>query len=406
LAPYEIPAVNTPGEAGQCAVAAARALGQSVWFDDLSRELLRSGRLASMVAEDGLCGVTSNPSIFERAIAGGGLYDTAIAELARIGVRDPVEVCERLMTEDVREAADVLLPLYYDTAGTDGYVSLEVSPAQAHDRDGMVAEAHRLACLVGRPNLMIKVPATAAGIEAIEELLADGINVNATLIFSVEVYKAVAEAHARGLGRALAKGIDLGKLASVASFFISRIDTRVDARLDEALAGTTGAERRERLHALLGKAAIANARLAYAHFQETLCTAAWQGLAAHGARPQRLLWASTGTKNPAYPKTYYVEALLGADTVDTMPEPTYLEFRLRGAPALRLGGHAAEAQRTIEALAAAGIAIDAVTAQLLEEGVRLFVEAQQRLLATIRLKLAQPSAIAARPEAGAGTAAA
>lgn len=391
-----MPSNDMPSAAAQASanpILQARALGQSIWFDDLSRDLLQSGRLAAMVNGDGLSGVTSNPTIFERSIAKGRLYDAAIAALVRQGVSGAEAVCERLMIDDIRDAADVLLPVHRRSDGGDGHVSLEVSPALAYDTAGTVAAARRLAYLVDRPNLMIKVPATAPGIAAIPELIADGINVNATLIFAVEAYQAVAEAYLDGLERALAKGMDLRRLAGVASFFISRIDTKVDARIEELLAGALEPPARERLHGLLGTVAIANARIAYGHFQALLRRPRWHALAARGARPQRLLWASTGTKNPAFSKTYYVEALMGADTVDTMPEQTYLEFRLHGAPRPRLGGQA-EAHRTMEALAGAGIPIAAVTSQLLEEGVRLFAEAQERLLATIKQKLEQGAAAA------------
>ncbi|MBL6750069.1 MAG: transaldolase [Nevskia sp.] len=364
-------------------IAQARALGQSIWLDDLHRGLISSGRLAEMVGREGLSGVTSNPAIFEKAIVGGDHYDAAIAELVRQGLGDAAAICQRLMVDDVRDAADILRGVYERSAGADGFVSLEVPPALAYDAEATVREARRLARAVDRPNLMIKVPATPPGLQAIEALLGEGICVNATLIFAVEVYRQVAGAYMAGLERLAAAGGDLRRIAGVASFFVSRIDTAVDARLQAIIAAAGSEVAAEALRALPGRAAIANARIAYREYQALIAAPRWLGLAASGARPQRLLWASTGTKNPAYSKTLYVDELIGPDTVNTVPEATYLEFLRHGRPRASLAQDADGAQRLVERLAAAGISMQAVTGQLLVDGVRLFAEAYERLRASV-----------------------
>jgi transaldolase len=372
--------------ANQDSFAALRKLGQSLWFDDLHRGLLESGRLAAMVREDGLSGVTSNPAIFEKAIAGSERYDAAIRALVASGESRPEAICEQLMLADVRGAADALYPVFERSRGADGYVSLEVSPALAHDAGGTVAEARRLAHAVQRPNLMIKVPATPAGIEAIRRLVGEGLNVNATLIFSTRVCAAVAEAYIEGLADRAAAGGDPGGVAGVASFFISRIDTAVDARLERRMAGAADPAARQALHALLGLAAIAIARLAYQDYLGRVQASRWRALAAAGARPQRLLWASTGTKNPAWPKTRYVDELIGPDTVITMPEATYEAFRRCGQPSASLTREPHRARQVMLDLANAGISIEEVAGDLLVEGLRLFAQAQERLLAAVARK--------------------
>jgi transaldolase len=371
----------------------ARELGQSIWYDDLSCELLDSGRLADMVREDGLGGVTTNPAIFEKAIAHGPGYDGAIAALVRAGVTDPAAICRALMVADVRRAADVLSPVYRSSGGVDGYVSLEVPPDLAQDAAGTVNAARQLAALVDRPNLMIKVPATLPGLAAIEQLTGEGFNVNATLIFAVETYLCVAEAYQRGLEARLAAGPGIARISSVASFFVSRIDTAVDALLQERIGRCSDGPGRECLRVLLGQAAIASARIAYGEYRMLLETPRWEALAARGARPQRLLWASTGTKNPAFGPARYVDELVGAGTVNTMPGPTYAAFRGGVVPQAHLEGGVKIATAMMDGLAAAGISMQAVTDRLLGDGLGLFVRAQQRLLEAIARKV--PELVAA-----------
>ena len=299
-----------------------RRFGQSIWYDNIRRSLITSGELARMVAEDGLLGVTSNPSIFEKAIHSDTDYDTAFERLVAAGVGDAKELYERIAVEDIQMAADVLRPAFERTQGRDGFVSLEVSPYLAHDTAATIEEALRLHAAVSRPNVMIKVPATPEGMPAVSALIGRGVNVNVTLLFGLDAYEATVRAYLEGLERLAAGGGDLACVASVASFFVSRIDTQVDQRLEARLSGTSNALERARLEGLRGKVAIANARLAYARYREWLSGERWKALAARGARPQRLLWASTSTKNPAYPKTLYVDELIGADTVNTIPAET------------------------------------------------------------------------------------
>ncbi|HKJ23520.1 MAG TPA: transaldolase [Myxococcota bacterium] len=353
--------------------------GQSIWYDNISRGLVLSGGLHRMVEQDGLLGVTSNPAIFEKAMAGSDDYLPATRALVAQGVHDPSEIFEHLAIQDIQMAADVLYPAWRRTAKRDGYVSLEVSPHLANDTQGTLEDARRLWSEVGRENLMIKVPATPAGVPAIEQLLAEGINVNVTLLFAVAAYADVAEAWLRGLERRAERGQALDHVASVASFFVSRIDALVDGKIEAA--GDPS------LAPLLGRIAIANARLAYAHFRDVLASDRWQALAAKGAQSQRVLWASTSTKNPSYPKTLYVDELVGADTVNTLPGDTFEAFRDEGTARDVLGtgfdAQLAEASEQIARLEAAGISLDESTDQLLTEGVRKFVEPFDSLLATI-----------------------
>jgi len=353
--------------------------GQSLWYDNISRGLLLSGGLQRMVEQDGLLGVTSNPAIFEKAMAGSDDYLPATRALVAQGVRDPSEIFERLAIQDIQLAADVLHPAWRRTAKRDGYVSLEVSPHLANDTQGTLEDARRLWSEVGRENLMIKVPATPAGVPAIEQLLAEGINVNVTLLFSVAAYADVAEAWLRGLERRAERRQPLDHVASVASFFVSRIDSLVDAEIEAA--GDPS------LEPLLGRIAIANARLAYAHFRDVLASGRWQALAAKGAQSQRVLWASTSTKNPRYPKTLYVDELIGPDTVNTLPGDTFEAFRDEGSARDVLGtgfdAQLAEAREQIARLEAAGISLDEATDHLLADGVKKFVDPFDSLLATI-----------------------
>ena len=364
--------------------------GQSIWYDNIRRGLITSGELVAMVDGDGILGITSNPAIFEKALAGSTDYDPALKALVSKGVRDAQELFEQLAIQDIQLAADVLYPTYLSTNGGDGYVSLEVSPYLARDTQGTLVEARRLWSEVARSNVMIKVPATPEGIPAIRTLIGEGININVTLIFAVEAYEAVAEAYLSGLEDRIAQGGDPGGIASVASFFVSRIDSLVDDRLAHEIDETSDPERRKKLESLLGRVAIANARLAYARFQEIFSGARWNALAERGARVQRPLWASTGTKNPKYPKTFYVDELIGPHTVNTVPAETYVAFKqeghVRSALTENWSENLAQARATLATLAEVGIALRAVTDQLLDQGARLFSDAFDRLLGAVEKK--------------------
>jgi len=353
--------------------------GQSIWYDNISRGLVLSGGLHRMVQEDGLLGVTSNPAIFEKAMAGSDDYLPATRALVAQGLDDPLDLFERLAIQDIQMAADVLHPTYRATDKRDGYVSLEVSPHLAHDTPGTLEDARRLWGEVGRENLMIKIPATPAGIPAIEQLIAEGINVNVTLLFAVEAYADVVEAWLRGLERRAEREQPLAPVASVASFFVSRIDSLLDPRIE--------AIRDPALRPLRGRIAIANARLAYAHFRDVLASERWQALATKGAQSQRVLWASTSTKNPSHPKTLYVDELIGPDTVNTLPGETFDAFRDEGTVRNVLGegfdAQLAEAHEQIARLEAAGLSLAEATDQLLADGVVKFVDPFDSLLATI-----------------------
>ncbi len=362
---------------------ALESLGQSVWLDYLRRSLFTSGEFHRLIADDGLRGVTANPSIFEKAIVGSTDYLTALQEIERRNDLEPMALYEALAIDDIRQAADLLRPVYEATGRADGYVSLEVSPYLAHDTAATVAEAHRLWDALDRPNVMIKVPATVEGVPAIRQLLCDGLNINITLLFSVGRYDEVAQAFLDGLSMFVERGGDVSKVASVASFFVSRIDTMVDAMITKRVAASTDPATRSSLTALLGRVAIANAKLAYQHYLEVLRSAAWQQLVAKGARPQRLLWASTSTKNPQYSDVLYVDELIGRDTVNTMTPATLAAFRDHGHPRASLEEHIDDARRIIEALDRAGVSLDQVTDTLLDDGVRLFSEAFDRLLAAV-----------------------
>ena len=360
----------------------AQALGQSTWHDNIRRGLLTSGELAELIRL-GITGLTSNPTIFEKAIAGSTDYDSALLELARAGV-SPAQAFENLALEDIRDAADVLRSVYDHTNGDDGYASLEVPPSLAYDTEATVAEARRLHAALDRPNVMVKVPATPEGVPAVRQLIADGININVTLVFSLELYSRVMEAYLKGLEELIAQGKDPRKVASVASFFVSRVDTAVDGALQERIrAGESD------LAPLLGKAAIANARVAYALFRQTFDQERFAALRAKGARVQRPLWASTSTKDPAYPDTLYVDSLVGPDTVNTMPPATITAVLDHGKPAPSLEGAAEEAQATLDALAQAGIDMKAVTAKLLDDGVRAFAQSFDAVVESIKEKQAR-----------------
>ena len=360
--------------------------GQSVWLDFVSRDLLKSGGLAKLIAEDGLRGVTSNPSIFEKAIGHGDDYDALIAQAEASGDLDPGALFEDLAVRDIQEGADTLNTVYEQTQRRDGFISLEVSPYLALNTHETIEEARRLWREVNRRNLMVKVPGTKPGLTAIRTLIGEGINVNVTLLFSQEVYAEVAEAYISGLEAFAKKGGDPHKVASVASFFVSRIDTLVDDELDKKIAAAADPAEKTRLQALKGKIAIANAKLAYRRYHEIYGGDRWQRLAQQGAQTQRLLWASTGTKNKAYSDVLYVDELIGADTVNTMPPATMDAFRDHGKPRPSLEEDVAAAKAVMDALPAAGISIEAVTAKLVEDGVRLFADAADQLYAAVQKK--------------------
>ena len=359
------------------------ALGQSIWLDFLSRGMLVSGELVSLIQEDGVSGVTSNPAIFEKAIGQSSDYDAAITGLARKGLTVP-EIYEELVVEDIRMTADLLRPVYDRREGKDGYVSLEVSPHLAHDSAGTLIEARRLWERVNRPNLFIKVPGTWEGLPAIRQLAREGINVNVTLLFGIPRYRAVAEAHLDGLAERAARGLPLERVASVASFFLSRIDVIVDPLLDRIC--QEGGEKAQVAAALKGETAIACAKAARDQYREILGGDRFLALAAQGARPQRLLWASTGTKNPEYSDVKYVEPLIGENTVNTAPLETIAAYRDHGHPASRLEQGAYEARRVLERLAGLGIDLAAVTQQLEDEGVEKFSRPFDSLMQSLEQK--------------------
>lgn len=369
--------------------------GQSVWYDGLARGLLQGGRLAALV-DDGVRGLTTNPAIYEKAIAGGGDYDAAIAALAARGL-DAREIYEALAVEDLRRAADVLRPVYDETGGRDGFVSLEVSPLVARDAGATVEEGRRLWAALGRPNVFVKVPGTPEGMAAIEALTAEGVNVNVTLLFSRAAYRHAASAWMAGLEARLGRGEDVSRAASVASFFVSRVDTLVDRRLDEAAARAEDPSARAHAAGLRGGAGIANAKLAYQDWKALVATARWQRLAAAGAGPQRVLFASTSTKDPRYPPLLYVEGLVGPETVDTVP-PETLEAMRRGATVRdTLEEDVAGARAHLAELEALGIWMAEVTDELLAEGLEKFTAPFHRLLAAIEARRAGAGAPAAHP---------
>ena len=363
---------------------ALAACGQSVWLDNISRDLIESGELLRLIEDDGLAGVTSNPAIFEKAIAQGTQYRRLLGALRGTGLT-PKAVYETLAITDIQDAADRFAGVYNASQRRDGYVSLEVAPDLAHDSAGTLHEARRLWGQLSRPNVMIKVPATQAGLVAIEALIADGINVNVTLLFACDTYAQVAQAFLHGLERRHAQGGALDHVASVASFFISRIDASMDALIEERMT-TLNPERAAALGALRGTVAIANAKLAYQHFRDTIAAPRWQALAAHGAQPQRLLWASTGTKNPHYRDVLYVEALIGAQTVNTIPPATLDAFRDHGTAVPRLGDGLVQARAALDSLESFGLSLTTVTDRLLVEGVQLFADAFVKLITQIQSK--------------------
>jgi transaldolase len=358
---------------GQTRLSMLRKFGQSVWLDFISRDLISSGGLRRHIDRDGVTGLTSNPTIFEKAISAGSDYDDQIAALRRQGLSAP-KIFARVAATDVRDACDAFLPRFERTAGADGYASIEVDPNAADDTERTLKEVRRLRDLVGRPNLMVKIPATPAGIPAIRRALEDGININVTLMFSTAHYDAVVEAFLSALEARRRSGEPIDHIASVASFFVSRVDTLVDAKLDELLASRPSKEARRRLDSLRGRLAVANSKLVYDRFAAVHTSSRWRLLAGEGARVQRLLWASTSTKNPAYSDVLYVDGLIGPDTVTTLTSETMAAFNDHGRLARSVDEDVDEARRRFDEAAAAGLDMDAVTEQLQADGVAAFAK--------------------------------
>ncbi len=357
--------------------------GQSMWLDYIRRDLLTSGKLKQMIAEDGLRGMTSNPSIFEKAIAESSLYDDMLHSLASRSDLNATSRYEQIAIRDIQDAADILHPVYQESHFRDGYVSLEVSPLLALETQKTIEEARRLWKTVNRENVMIKVPGTSQGIPAIRQLIGEGININVTLLFAQEVYEEVAETYVAGLEDLAKRGGNPEKMAGVASFFISRIDTLVDSIIDDKLKSTTDAAQQALLKSLKGKVAIANGKLAYQRYLRIFSGPRWQALAGKGAQTQRVLWASTSTKNPAYRDVMYVEELIGPATVNTMPPATIDAFRDHGKLRKSLTEDIPGAEKVMSDLAKAGISIQEVTTRLTTEGVKLFADAFNKLLQAV-----------------------
>ena len=359
--------------------------GQGVWLDFVDRKFLGDGGLDRLIAEDGLTGVTSNPSIFEKAIGHGDAYDPGLrAFLKDHPDATAVDAYESLAIADIQAAADKLAPVYHRLKGKDGYVSLEVSPYLANDTDGTVREALRLWQAVDRPNLMIKAPGTAAGVPAVRTLIEAGLNINITLLFSLDAYEAVAEAYLAGLETRVSKGQPIDQIASVASFFVSRIDTQMDKKIADL--ETAGDPKAAEAKPLAGKIAIANAKLAYAWYLDLIASPRWEALAARGAIPQRLLWASTGVKNPDYRDVLYIEALIGPDTVNTVPPKTLDAFRDHGEVAPTLAADLDEARAVLDKAEALDLDLSGVTTALVADGVKQFSDAADTLLTAVEEK--------------------
>jgi transaldolase len=377
-----------------------KGCGQSPWYDNIERELILSGGLLQLITEDGIVGVTSNPSIFEKAIGSGAAYDDHIRQLVS---RDLTldQIFDELTTTDVRLSCDVFAPSYERAAAADGYASLEVSPEIANDTETTERDARRLFAALDRPNAMIKIPGTPAGLQAIEDCLADGLNINITLLFGVDNYEQVALRYLTALERRVAAGQPVDRISSVASFFVSRVDTNTDKLLDAQIAATTSDLEKRRLEALRGKAGVANAKIAYAKFKEIFSGPRWDALAARGARVQRPLWASTGTKNPAYSDVLYIEELIGPDTINTMPQATLEAFRDHGIVRDTLEQDVDASFRHVEELREVGIDLHEVTDALQVDGVKLFSDAFANARATVERKCVE---LKAEMERGIGAA--
>ena len=361
--------------------------GQSIWMDNLSRDLLESGELAKLIATRGVLGITSNPAIFEKAIVGNAIYDTEIKAGIQAN-KSLTEIYESLIFSDIRHACDILLPVYKQTNGIDGYVSIEVPPTIATDTKSTISEARRYHAAIARPNVMIKIPGTSEGLPAAEQMISEGISINVTLLFAVESYVETAWAYIRGLETRAAKGEDISSISSVASFFLSRIDTNIDAKLDRLIKNLTDPAKIEKVFALKGKIAIANAKIAYQEYKKIIATDRWQQLAAKGARVQRLLWASTGTKDPSYSDVMYVDGLVGDNTVNTLPPSTLEACADHCDPASRIEAGVDEAYRLVASLqdSDVNIDLDAVMDELLIDGLDKFVKPFDSLMKSLASK--------------------
>jgi transaldolase len=358
--------------------------GQSVWLDYIRRDLITTGELKRLIDEDGLRGMTSNPTIFEKAISAGSYYSDLLHTLKSQANLDAKGRFEALEIRDIQDAADLLRPVFVSTKGRDGYVSLEVSPYLARDTQGTISEARALWKAVGRENVMVKVPGTTEGVPAFQQLISEGININVTLLFAQDMYQQIAEAYIVGLEQLAAQGGNVAKMASVASFFISRIDTAADNIIGARLKTSKDAKEQEQLKSLQGKVAIANGKLAYQRYLKIFGSDRWKKLAAQGAQTQRVLWASTGTKNPSYSDVMYVEDLIGPDTVNTIPPATLDAFRDHGHPRASLVENVPAAEQTMQTLAKVGISIDEITDKLTNDGIRSFEDAFDKLLEAIK----------------------
>jgi transaldolase len=365
-----------------------REYGQSIWMDNLSRDILTTGELAKLVETRGVLGITSNPAIFEKAIAGNAIYDAEIVASTKSG-KNLDGIYESLIFTDIRQACDVLMPVYAETKGLDGYVSIEVPPTMANDTASTIKEALRYYQSIDRPNVMIKIPGTPEGLPAVERVISEGINVNVTLLFSVESYVNTAWAYIRGLEERAAKGEDISNISSVASFFLSRIDTNIDGKLAKKIAAETDPDKIAKLESLKGKIAIANAKIAYQEYKKIIESDRWQKLAAKGARVQRLLWASTGTKDPNYSDVMYVDGLIGNDTVNTLPPNTIEACADHCDPASRIEANLDEAYRLVNLLKDpdVNIDLDAVMAELLDDGIDKFVQPFDSLMKSLDSKV-------------------
>ncbi|HET6933801.1 MAG TPA: bifunctional transaldolase/phosoglucose isomerase, partial [Candidatus Angelobacter sp.] len=371
--------------------------GQSIWLDYIRRNLITSGELKRLIDQDGLRGITSNPSIFEKAITGSTDYADMLQQLQAQNL-SAGDIFERLAIRDIQDAADIMRPVFDSTKGHDGFISMEVSPTLARNTQGSIEEARRLWKAVGRPNIMIKIPGTDEGVPAVRQLIAEGVNVNITLLFAQEAYEKVAEAYIAGLEDRVKKGQDIRHLASVASFFVSRIDTLVDSTIENKLKTETDPQKQQLLRSLQGQVAIANAKQAYQTYEKLIASERWKALEAKGAQRQRLLWASTSTKNPAYRDVLYVEELIGPDTVNTIPPATMDAFREHGKVARTIDADLAGANKVMTDLEKAGISMKQITDKLLEEAIKLFDDAFQKLLAAVEIKKKIPNELKPRVE--------
>ncbi|NEQ88289.1 MAG: transaldolase [Moorea sp. SIO2I5] len=362
--------------------------GQSIWMDNLSRTLIESGELKELIQTRGICGITSNPAIFEKAIAGNAIYDTDIEAGIR-AEKSVMEIYETLVFEDISNACDIFKPVYDQTNGLDGYVSIEVPPTIAKDTESTISEARRYYEAIGRENVMIKIPGTPEGLPAVEQAISEGINVNVTLLFSVESYVETFWAYIRGLEKRAAEGKDISKIASVASFFLSRIDSKVDAKLEEKSAGVDDPNVTAKLKGIEGKVAIANAKIAYQKYKEIIQSDRWKALSAKGAQVQRLLWASTSTKNPAYSDVMYVDELIGPNTVNTLPPNTIEACADHCSPESRIETGVEEAYQTINSLndPDVNINLSQVMDELLDEGIVKFVKPFDSLISSLENKV-------------------